>query len=31
MSNDDRVFILSPLSDSKMVAVSVVNCLKLKC
>ena len=31
MSNDDRVFILSPLSNSNMVAVFIVNCFKLKC
>ena len=31
MSNDDRVFILSPLSNSKMVAVFIVDCFKLKC
>ena len=31
MSNDVRVFILSPLNNSKMmVAVFIVNCFKLK-
>ena len=31
MSNDGRIFILSPLSNSEMVAVFVVNCFRLKC
>ena len=31
MPNDDRVFILSPLSNSKMVAFFTVNCFKRKC
>ena len=31
MSDDDRIFILSPLSNSNMVAVFIVNFFKLKC
>ena len=31
MSNDDSVFILSPLSESNMVAVFIDNCFKLNC
>ena len=31
MSNDDRIFILSPLSNSNMVAVFIGNCFKVKC
>ena len=31
MSNDGRVFILSPLSNSNIVTVLIVNCFKLKC
>ena len=31
MSNDAREFILSPLSNTKMVAVFIVNCFRLKC
>ena len=31
MSNDDRVLILSPLSNIKMVAVFTVKCFKRKC
>ena len=30
MPNDVRAFTLSPLSNSKMVAVFIVNCFKLK-
>ena len=31
MLNDDRVFILSPLSNSKIVAVFIVYCFIIKC